>query len=238
MKKYEPVDSYVIRELSYGEPYQVKVMTIEESFEISGTFSSDTVVIKKVPETCSLLIEQGSEVLKGDPISSCETLKPLDFNGVVKSVVTSGNESIVQLINTDTLVFKASLSEQHQPIDNRTYTSSEGFKISFLKKSNLVNEGKRVYTFKVENDAYLYGMHATFKVQTGEVLKNTFAVERDAIYLNGQKRQAIRIVDENRNVLGEREVVTGMSDGDFIAVNGVNENEHYDLEYGKYQNER
>lgn len=238
MKKYEPSNSFVIREQAFGSPYLVKVSTIEESYIIEGKFISDKIESVTLPSSCYILFEIDDEIFANQSLSNCQYSKLLGFNGLVKAITQNLDKTIVEVENTDSLIYSGSFKDAHANFESGVYNTVEGIKVELIHKSNILRDGKRNYTFKFHSGQFSYGMEQSFIIKTGNALENVIAVENEAIYTNSFGKPSLRIVDENGNVLGEREVTVGISNGLITAVNGVEVGEYYDLEYGKYLNEK
>lgn len=238
MKKYEPSKSFTISDQAFGDPYQANLKTLEESFSINGEFISDKVITEVLPATCSLLYEVDDEILRHNRLSHCESAKPLDYNGLIKSIQVNYDKVILEILDTDSLVYKGKFVEEEVNLEKGKYLTFEGIEVELLQMSNIIKEGKREYTFKVNSEKFYYGSIVNFKIKTGKTLENVITVEKDAIYLNSLDEPFIRIIDEKGYVLEERTITVGMSDGIFTAVNGINVGEYYDLEYGRFINEK
>lgn len=236
MKKYDTGGTFIVNEKAYGNAQRVLVGTIEESYIVNGEYSSETIVYNDILSTCGISVEINEEVFKNQRLGVCNNAGLSQVNGIVKRINYIEDFIRIEIINIDEIVFIGYVSDLNVDLVIGDYETLDGKVYTLYKKSNVMNTNGRQMFFKLVNPDKFFGDNESIELKTGVSEENVLMILEDAVYKNYDGNEVVRVIDDEGNVIEERNIETGIRGNGYVAVSGLNEGELYDIEYGKYQN--
>lgn len=237
LKKYQTSNSYTLEEKSFGPGHPVISGSIQEAIDFQGEITS-TKYQTYTGENAAVFVKEKQEVFKGDILmKNASTEVKADGNGIVETIRIENGLTQITVLDIDQVV--AAVTTKQKTTDfsvGKTYQSSLG-KVTLIKKSNREINGKRTLYFKMEKSP-LFGTSLSFQVKTGKEETSVLMIEKEAIYTSVNGETVLRVINDQENVVKEAVVKTGISDGQYIAVSGVDEGTLCDVEYAKYVNHK
>lgn len=240
MKKYEPEEIMKVQEKSYGEPVLITRTNMSETFELNGTFISQTYnfveLNNKSGDIVKTLVSYNDEVKKGDVlayINNTPVLSPV--NGIITDLRAEQENGFIKLLDIEDLLFECVIDSSLILTTSDVYSTENGLSVQLVSLSNVAAKTGRKACFKVSGGNFLYGETTNLTVYTGVVYENVLVINRSCIYQKEKGGQYyIRRVDVGGVVIGEYPVRIGISNNDMVCISDVEEGWFCDPGYAKF----
>lgn len=243
--QYSDVLVPAVVEKSYGDPLPVTRMDMREFITVSGTFVSTEEFFMELPMlnnvyTARILAGCGDYVEEGDIIGYTEDGKTeilSTASGVIKEI-SLGKNSYILMESVEELALRCSLKDEILNVmkrDTLAMTDSDGNPVELIKIEEIVNEnGETEVLIKMPNGRYATNVK-DIKLYTGKVYTQALVVPTDCLFRLPEESKTwyVRIVDANKNVVGNQAVQIGFSDGEYTCVTGVEEGTLLDSGYAR-----
>lgn len=239
MQQYKQEDITVLAEGAYGEISETMRTDIEEYYELSGRFISNSyeyISLKHYDiQDIELAVVEGDEVQKGDQVGSCKGEKIVSqFNGIVMGITSK----YIRLQAIDELVFETYLQdeliEEFRDKESLKLSTEQKDTVEVVKVSNVMSEKGIRVILKIPSQQYCYGQEVSaIKLYTGKVYENVLVVDQDCIYKKDDGINYIRIVNQEGIFQEECPVEIGYSTNEVICITGVKEGVMCDSGYKK-----
>lgn len=243
MQEYQPEIKYTASERAYGTPVEIVRDTLEENITLKGTFTSNSYVFIKTPNSNSKAIRirtsVGDEVSKDDVLAYIKD-KPVTStcNGLVVEIDIYSTDGYIKLLDLDNLLFETHVDPKDNIQMGKKYRVDGMIDITMVTLSRIIGENGRKAYFKVDGGDFLYGQAIYFCLYTGAVYNDVLAIPQHCVY---QKEvdgpYYIRRVSPNGKVLEEVEVKVGIISKGKVSISGAEEGWYCDPGYARLMNE-
>lgn len=245
MEQYNDVFVPGVVEKSYGDPLPVVRMDMQEFITVSGTYVSTEEFFMELPTlknvyTARMLAGYGDYVEVGDIIGYTEDGKTEILStesGVIKEI-SLGKYSYILMESVEELGLRCFLKDETLNVmqrDTLALTDTDGNPVELIKIGKFVNEsGETEVLIKMPKGRYAVN-EKDIKLYTGKVYTKALVVPTGCLFQlpEDPKTWYVRIVDANKNVIGNQAVQIGFSDGEYTCVTGLEEGTLLDSGYAR-----
>lgn len=245
MQQYEQVYIPTVAIKSYGDPVPVERRDMKEFITISGTYVSVEQFFMELPRmknaySARLLVNIGDYIYKDEIIGYSEdglTEILSTENGVIREIHL-GDYSYFSMENDENVALSCLADDKLLTIFNRdtlALSDEKGNAVRILEIDRLINENGQTRVLLKLNDG-VYGSSVTgLKLYTGKVYTKALIVPSDCLFRlpENPKQWCVRVLDNDRNAVGNQPVQIGFSDGEYTCVTGIEEGTLIDSGYAK-----
>lgn len=249
MAQYSEVYVPAVAEKSYGAPMPALRMDMQEFITVSGSFVSAERFYMEIPKlkntySARLLVGIGDYIEAETLIGYTEDGTKEVFStasGIVRDIHL-GQSSYMLLESLDRLALRCFVNESVLTVfrrDTLDLTDTNGEPVELIEIGKTANQNGEVCVLLALPDG-IYGAEAKgVKLYTGKVYTQALVVPTKCLFHLPEDKETwyVRVVDENRNALGNQAVQVGFSDGDYTCVSGLAEGTLLDSGYARIHGE-
>ena len=136
---------------------------------------------------------------------------------------------------TDELVLVGNLNTKQTLEINKTYYTEDKKELTLLSVKDAYPTTGQEVVFKVNKNDFQLNQIINTYLLTGKIQQGVLLAPTDCIYQGPTNQDTIRIISKDGKVLREQEVTVSIRSHYSAAVNGVDEGELCDIEYGRFQ---
>lgn len=241
MAEYQVHALPALTQTSIGRVLQVTRQDVQEYFTVSGVFQSSESAYQPLTMENPGLIRW--EVTPGDEIQAGQVMGTYngenvvaEFSGIIEKINT-GADPYVKVKLLDKLVLEATVSKSTLAIIKRSMnmTTEAGESVRLTYTSNLKSaNGDRRIQLTIDSDAYSYGTSVNLKIYTGLSYPQVLVVHQDCVYQRNPGTDNpwyVRTVNQNGDVIGEKQVEIAFTMGNLVCISGVAEGTYCDAGY-------
>ncbi len=236
--KFQPQESIIRSQQAFGYGEKIRVGQIDESFSLKGIIDTLSYASIFIPSdsTNYYLFEKGDELFvdKALYLVNGKTVKS-KVSGVIHDVVSKPDGIEVIVKTSEELILIATIDSKTALELNKTYQTVEGKELTLLSVKDTFTENGQEVVFKVKNDDYHLNQNVDTYLLTGKTQQSVLVAPKDCSYIGPNNRETIRIISEDGKVISEKEITISFSSQYDVAINGVNEGDLCDIEYGRFQ---
>ncbi len=232
--QYSPTSDVSFEQLAYGEICEVTRTNVPQTVVINNCSVVSTTVkfielgSYKDSSHLRIIIDYGEYIVDGDvigyyfgePVYATES-------GVVKSIHT-GIDSYIMLDALDALAIEGYVDETSFPwreSDLHLTMDDHSFTILKIEDGTVDPSGTKVLLISSSASLAYGAKYNTLELETGRIFSNTLVVETRCVYsYPGSEKKYIRVVNHDGKFLGEVEVTTGYTQGNYVCISPKNAN--------------
>lgn len=222
-------------ETAIGDICVVERRNLEECYVVKAkVVSGKKEIIKLLNTENYVVVNKGDEIVKNQTIaytSEGDEIKS-PFNAKIIKIY----DKYIVAENLDFAVIECSLNkDEYEKIikEERLYTKSNK-RVYIEKKSNLVKEGMKVLNLNIKGKRYEVGdVIEKFYLYNGKQHSGVLTIDNECVYKKDDGEYYVRVVNEKGEVIEEKNVGIGYSDGIYTCISGIDENTFCDNGYKK-----
>lgn len=235
LNQYAPMDVPAVDIKSYGTPYEMVRRDMKEFITIKGSWVSSERFFMELPKLknpyAARMIISSGEYIETDQIIGYSPDGKTEIKATVSGVVCGifmGDFSYLMMESADKLYLSCNASAELLKIFKRPsleLCTEQGETVEVIKINPISNpDGTTKVLLQLGGGVY-GGSVETLKLYTGKVYTQALVVSSKCLFkLNNDPNQwYVRQVDSEGNVIGNREVLVGFTDGDYTCVTGLEE---------------
>ncbi len=236
--RYQPQESIIRSQQAFGYGEKIIVGQIEESYPLIGTIDSVSFESIFIPanSTNYYLFQKQDELFAGKALymTNGKTITST-VSGMVYDILSKPDGIEVIVKTTDELVLVGNLNTKQTLEINKTYYTEDEKELTLLSIKDVYTEKGQEVIFSVNKNDFQLNQIINTYLLTGKIQQGVLLAPTDCIYQGPTNQDTIRIISKDGKVLREQEVTVSIRSHYSAAVNGVDEGELCDIEYGRFQ---